>query len=105
MNWNITISAQNCSVLLTEQESSFLLTDIAKRDLPRRGRMEKGKALVLRGKLVGVVNSVVAGVAQGRFVGGAEHRGLLFVTDIALDLHLFVDLLHQSDHSWSPERV
>ena len=60
--------------------------------------MEKGKTLVFRSKLVGVVDAVVTGVAQGGLVCGAEHGGLLFVTHVALNLHLFGDLLLQSDH-------
>lgn len=120
---NITVSAQNRSILLTEQESSSLLqriqiklankkkkkpitqtysqtykglficglylANVAERELFGR-RVEKREALVLGGELVGVVDAVVAGVAEGCLVGGAEHRGLVFVTHITLDLHLLL---------------
>lgn len=52
--------------------------------------MEKREALVLGGELVGVVDAVVASITEGCLISGAEHRGLIFVTDITLDLHLFV---------------
>lgn len=45
---------------------------------------------MLGGELVRVVDAVVAGVAEGCLVGGAEHGGLVFVTHITLDLHLSV---------------
>ena len=60
--------------------------------------------MVFRSKLVGVVDAVVTCVAQGGLVCSAEHGGLLFVTHVALNLHLFVDLLPQSDHFQYPER-
>jgi len=89
VNRNITVSAQNRSVLLTEQESSSLLANVAERELFGR-RVEKREALVLGGELVGVVDAVVAGVAEGCLVGGAEHRGLVFATHITPDLHLLL---------------
>ena len=46
--------------------------------------------MVLGGELVGVVDAVVASITEGCLISGAEHRGLIFVTDITLDLHLFV---------------
>lgn len=48
---------------------------------------------MLGSELVGVVDTVVAGVAEGCFVGGAVHRGLVFVTDITQDLHLLCGLI------------
>jgi hypothetical protein len=61
-------------------------------------RVEKREALVLGGELVRVVDAVVAGVAEGCLVGGAEHGGLVFVTHITLDLHLSVWLDWYSDY-------
>lgn len=52
--------------------------------------MEKREALVLGGELVGVVDAVVASITEGCLISGAEYRGVIFVTDITLDLHLFV---------------
>lgn len=57
--------------------------------------MEEREALVLGGEFVGMVDAVVAAIAKGRFVGGAENRSLLFVTDVALDLHLLIELLQK----------
>lgn len=53
--------------------------------------MEKGKTLVLGSELVSVVDTVVAGVAEGSLVGGAENRRLVFAADVALDLHLGIE--------------
>lgn len=55
--------------------------------------MEEREALVLRGKLVGVVDTVVARVTKSSLVRRAEHRSLIFVTHVALDLHLFIFFL------------
>jgi hypothetical protein len=44
--------------------------------------------VVFSGEFVGVVDTVVAGVAESGFVGGAKERSLVFVTDVALDLHV-----------------
>lgn len=71
VNWHITIFAQNCSVLLTEHESSSLLANITKREMVGR-RAVKRKALVFGGELVGVVDALVAGITEGGLVGGAE---------------------------------
>lgn len=40
-------------------------------------------------ELIGMVDSVVTGVAESCLVGGAEHRGIVLVTYITLDLHQF----------------
>ena len=50
--------------------------------------MEEREALVLGGELVGVVDAVVAGVAESCLVGGTKHGGFFSATDVALDLHL-----------------
>lgn len=42
---------------------------------------------MLRSKLVGMMDTVVAGVTEGRLVCGAKHRCLFFATNVALDLH------------------
>lgn len=89
VNRNVALSAQNCSVLLTEQESSSLLTDIAERGLFGRGGVDKREALVFGCELIGVVDAVVTALAQSRLVGGAEHRGVVLVAHVTLDLHLF----------------
>lgn len=47
----------------------------------------KREALVFGGEFVGMVDAVVAAAAEGGFVGGAEHRGLVLVAHVALDLH------------------
>lgn len=38
-----------------------------------RGRMKKREAMMFRGELVGMVNTVVARVAKCGFIGGAKH--------------------------------
>lgn len=40
-------------------------------------------------ELIGVVDAVVTALAQSRLVGGAEHRGVVLVAHVTLDLHLF----------------
>lgn len=62
------------------------LTDIAARGVFER-RMEEGETSVLAGELVGMVDAVVAGGAEGSFIGGAVNSGFRFVTNVALDLH------------------
>ena len=52
------------------------------------GREEEREAVVFSGELVGVVDTEIAGGAEGSLVGGAEHRRLVFIADVALDLHL-----------------
>lgn len=67
-------------------------------------RVVEREALVFGGELVGVVDAVVAGVAQGGFVGSAEYRSLVFVTHVALDLHyLYLPLISDSPLSF-PDR-
>lgn len=51
-------------------------------------RVEEREAVVFSGEFVGVVDAVVAAVAEGCFVGRAKHRRFVFGTDVALDLHL-----------------
>lgn len=51
--------------------------------------MDEREAVVLGGELIGMVDTVVTGVAEGGLVGGAEHRGVVLVTHITLDLHQF----------------
>lgn len=63
------------------------LAYVAERDL-LRGGVEKREALVLGGEFVGVVDPVVAGVAESCLVGGAKHRRFFSTTDVAVDLHL-----------------
>lgn len=46
---------------------------------------------MLGSELVSVVDTVVAGVAEGSLVGGAENRRLVFAADVALDLHLGIE--------------
>ena len=86
MNRNIAVFTEDSSVLLTKKESFFLLTNIAKRRI-FRGRVEEREPGVFSGEFVRVVHSVVAGCAEGSLVGGAIHRRLIFVTDVAVDLH------------------
>lgn len=43
--------------------------------------------MVLGGELVGVVDTVVAGVAECGLVGGAEDRCLFLDAHVTLDLH------------------
>lgn len=86
VNWKVALPAENRSVLLTKQEGSSLLTDITDREL-LRGGVDEREAVVLGSELIGMVDTVVAGVAEGRLVGGAEHRGVVLVTHITLDLH------------------
>lgn len=62
------------------------LANIAERVLFMR-RAEKREALVFGGEFVGMVDTVVAAVAEGGFVGCAEDGGLVFVANVALDLH------------------
>ena len=56
--------------------------------------MEEREALVFGGEFVGVVDAVVTTVAECGLVGGAENRGLVFVTDVALDLHLQICIMN-----------
>ncbi|KAG6406456.1 hypothetical protein SASPL_134058 [Salvia splendens] len=52
------------------------------------GGLEEGEALVFAGELVGVVDTVVAGGAEGGLVGGAVQGCLALAADVAEDLHL-----------------
>lgn len=65
------------------------LANVAERGLFGR-RMEKRETLMLGGELVRVVDAAVAVVTESCLVGGAEHRSLVFGTDITQDLHLHV---------------
>ena len=65
------------------------LADVTHGILIRAG-LEEGEALVFAGELVGVVNAVVAAVAEGGFVGYTVHGGFIFITHITLDLHLLL---------------
>lgn len=70
-----------------ENQCEIHLAHVAERDL-LRGGMKEREALVLGGELVGVVDAVVAGVAESSLVGGAKDGGFFSTTDVALDLHL-----------------
>lgn len=63
------------------------LADIAEGEVVVVG-VEEGETEVLRGEDVGVVDAVVAGGAEGGVVGGAEKQRLVFVADVALNLHI-----------------
>lgn len=71
MNGAVTLFAQNRSILLTKHKSSSLLANITERKMLSRGVGER-EALVFGGELVGVVDTVVAGVAEGGLISGAE---------------------------------
>lgn len=103
VNRDITVPAQNRSVLLTEQESSPLLANVAEREFFGR-RVEKREALVFGGELVRLVDAVVAGVTKGSLVGGAEHRGLVIATYITLDLHRLLRSDRHSEYSVAKEK-
>jgi len=60
------------------------LTNIAERVL---FGSKKRETLVFGGEFVGVVDAVVAAVAEDGFIGGAKDRCIVFVTHVALDLH------------------
>lgn len=65
------------------------LTDVAEREVIRGRRWgEERVAEVFAGEFVGVVDTVVAGGAEGGLVGGAKQGSFFFVTYVALDLHL-----------------
>lgn len=50
--------------------------------------------MVVGNKLVvGMVDSVVAGVTEGGFICNTEERSFVFAADIALDLHLILGFL------------
>lgn len=49
---------------------------------------------MLASELVGVVDPAVAGLAERRLVGAAEHRRLLISTYIALHLHPLLRFFH-----------
>lgn len=55
------------------------------------GGVEESEPLVLGGELVGVVDAVVAGGAEGGLVCGAKQRRFFSTTDVAVDLHLMDD--------------
>lgn len=99
MNRNITVFTEDSSILLTKQESFFLLTDIAERRI-FRGRVEEGESWVFSGEFVGVMHAVVTGCAEGSLVGGAIHRRLVFVTDVTLDLHKWSLIKEEGDGRW-----
>lgn len=71
MNGQIAFSAENRTVLSTEDKSTPFLADIAERRL-FVGRAER-EARVLGGKLVGVVDFPVAAIAESGLVCTAEH--------------------------------
>lgn len=52
----------------------------------------EGETRVFVGELVGMVDAAVTAIAEGGFVGGAVKGGLLFLTHIALNLHLIIYL-------------
>lgn len=82
----VAVPAEDSPVLLAEHKSSPLLADITQGlSLFCRG---EGEAAVLAGKLVGVVDAAVAGVAESGLVRAAENRGLIPAAYIALYLHL-----------------
>lgn len=78
---------RNLELLYMHFICDVYLTDVADGELFGWGEEER-EALVFSGELVGVVYTVVAGGAEGGLVRRAKHRRLVFVTDVALDLHL-----------------
>lgn len=50
--------------------------------------MDEGEALMFGGELIGMVDTVVAAVAESSLVGGAEHRRFVLVAHVTLDLHM-----------------
>ena len=64
--------------------------------------MKEREAGVFARELVGGMDSTVTVVAEGSFLGGAKNRGLLFVANVALDLHPLSLSLSLSNFSlWS----
>lgn len=92
----IAVLAEESSVLYTENESWFLLADIAARK--RIGEAVEVEPLVLAGKLVGCMDLHVAACAERSLVGAANHRRLRLLTCITLDLHLPTQLPVFSGH-------
>lgn len=72
---------------MEEEKQRRDLADVAEWEIVVVG-VEEGEAEVLGGEDVGVVDAVVAGGAEGGVVGGAEKQRLVFVADVALNLHL-----------------
>lgn len=89
MDRTVAVAAEYSPVLLTEDEPSLLLADIAD-GVGLRGGGGEGESAVLAGELVGAVDPEVAGFAEGSLVGAAEDRGLASAADIALHLHVGV---------------
>lgn len=92
MDRTVAVAAEYSPVLLTEDEPSLLLADIADGVGLRGGGGGggEGESAVLAGELVGAVDPEVAGFAEGSLVGAAEDRGLASAADIALHLHVSV---------------
>lgn len=86
VDWDVALPAQNRSILLAKQERPSLLADVAEGGLFGGGGEER-EAVVLAGELVGVVDAVVAGGAEGGLVGGAVELGRGLAAHIAEDLH------------------
>jgi hypothetical protein len=81
----IALSAEQSSILQTEEIANCFLTDIALGHL--FGGVSERNSLVFSGELVGSVNLLIAGVAEGGLVGAAEDGGLGGLADVALNLH------------------
>lgn len=63
------------------------LAHVTSRGFFNRRGLEEGEARMLPGELVGLVDTVVAGLAKRGLVGGAEDGGLGLMAEVTLDFH------------------